>query len=409
MKKFPSVKCPYCFEEIKYNDAVFRCNMGTKKQDNYLKAYHMENGNFAFSREDYDFIDPSDLNKNQIEMDKERRITGVENPNPAMRHFPLQQRLCPYCHNDLLKSFGREETRYIAVVGVPSSGKTTYLAALNDRMPQQERAWFSLDNEKNAPLDNITRLYRANQPGIGTATKSVQGPYLYELQYSNNLIREEKERLLEMKSHIVFFDVPGEFYSDVNKISQKLSLFLEKADGIIFIINAAEEVEHRREMQTEEFMSNVDTKRLVSVTDILQAFVQADIIKNKKTAIIFNKIDLIESEINLSEQAKLNIFPRPTAGQIDPAEIENLSSYTISQILGAGTAFQNPTQEALFGYMQKIRQVFGNESRVFATRMIREDPEDREKYTFVSSGAETPFLWLLSEMGVYPKKVENKQ
>lgn len=396
MKNFPLVKCPYCFESIKYNDAVFRCNMGIKRQDDYLKAYHMENGNFAFSREDYDFIDPADLSKNQIEMDNEHRIIGVENPNPAM-HLPLQQRLCPYCHNDLLKSFGKEETRYVAVVGVPSSGKTTYLAALNDRMRQQDWTWFSLDTEKSTPLDNVTDLYCANQPGIRVATKSIQGPYLYELNYSNNQTREE------MKSHIIFFDVPGEFYSDANKISQKLAQFLEKADGIIFIINAAEEVEHQREIQEEDFVRNVETKKIIKVTDILQAFTQADIIKNKKTAIIFNKIDLIENEINLNQQTKLAIFPKETTGPIDPVEIDNLSTYTISQILGAGASVQNPTQKALHGYMKKINQVFGNDSRVFATRLIIEDKEDPQKYKFLSDGAETPFLWLLSEMGVYPR------
>lgn len=387
MKSFPVVKCPYCFETIKYNDAVFRCNSGEKRVDEYLKTFNIENGNEAFEREDFGFIDPADLSAQQIIMDSEKHITGVENPNLAM-HLPLQQRLCPYCHNELLRSFGKKETRYIAVVGVPNSGKTTYLAAVNNSMRRKNWNWISLNSEKSSPLDIVTDLYSANQIKTKVATESIQGPYFYSLNYTGENVKENIE------SHVVFFDVPGEFYSNVDKITNSLANFLSEADGIIFIVNSAEEVEYRKAIQDGSF------KKLIRVNDILEAFEQAGITKNKKTAIVFNKIDLIEDEIGLDP--RLAIFPKSTDGIINEQEIDELSRNTISLILGDGAANPNLTQVALNRYMRKIMQVFGTDCRVFATRLIRECGKDSDSYIFNSEGAETPFLWLLSKIGVFP-------
>ena len=37
MKKYFDVRCPYCFEQLRYNDAVFRCKSGDEQEDKYLK------------------------------------------------------------------------------------------------------------------------------------------------------------------------------------------------------------------------------------------------------------------------------------------------------------------------------------------------------------------------------------
>lgn len=44
MKKYFDVRCPYCFEQLRYNDAVFRCKSGDEQEDKYLKNYkaHLE-------------------------------------------------------------------------------------------------------------------------------------------------------------------------------------------------------------------------------------------------------------------------------------------------------------------------------------------------------------------------------
>ncbi|MBR2868400.1 MAG: 50S ribosome-binding GTPase [Clostridia bacterium] len=415
MKKIPLVKCPYCFIPFKYNNAVFRCASGMRSVDEYLRSYHIDKGNSAYAKYDYGYVDPADLKTNQIETEN-NYITGVEDPNPATS-LPLQQRLCPYCHNNLLINFGKEKTRYIAVIGVPNSGKTTYLAALNDRMRNlPNTTWYSLNKDKSSPLDNVTDLYCNERLsyGISTtystpdkskidkakiATKSIMGPYFYELKYLNGQTESND------KCHLVFFDVPGEFYTSADKISKSLSQFLINADGIIFIVNAAEEYEHRElikklfdkeapeldEQNTMQGLSDGILPQMVRVDDILQAFSQTNIINKKKTAIIFNKLDLIQDEIKIGE------FTKETKGPVDMSVIDSLSDTIKSHLLGENATNLTKEQESLQKYMRSINDSFGEKNtRVFATRLIINDH-------FNSVGAETPFLWLLSEIGVYPK------
>lgn len=395
MKDFPLVKCPYCFEQIRYNDAVYRCTAGLRTIDMYLKTYHRDNGNYAYEKMDYPVVDPADLQAGKISCDEEGYIIGVENPDPTSRMM-LDKRLCPYCHNDLSVNFGKCPTKYIAVVGVPNSGKTTYLAAVNDRMNYKEWNWISLSGI-NAPLNDVTSLYRNNRSEAHVATRSIQGPYLYGLNYTPN---DETQQSVD--THIVLFDIPGEFYTNADKLSESLKNFLSKADGIIFIVNAAEEKEHNN------IIKKSGATDLVRVTNILDAFAQAGIAKNKKSIILFNKIDLIEDELGINDITKRDLFPEATDSVIEPETIERLSNFTKTAIL-VDKQHGNATTEALKQYMVKLQQTFGKDSKVFATRLLIPDPINPDKLVFNSVGAETPFLWLLSEIGAFPVKIENKK
>lgn len=399
MKRFPKVKCPYCFRVIKYNNVVFRCNSGEQMVDNYLKAYHMANGNPTFEREDYWVLDPALLDVNQIEVDAEEgTIRGVENPERSMP-LPLTTRLCPYCHNELLRSFGKKEARYIAVVGVPNSGKTTFLAAVNASLRKTRKFsyWGSLDAERTRPLDDVTNKYVANDSSARVATKAVQGPYFYHLQHSYT---SPKGEAIKTDQDIIFFDIPGEFYTSPETVSSRLASYLENADGIIFIVNSAEDIEHK------EAIARGETGSMVSVTNILDAFHQAGIVKNKKVAIVFNKLDKVKKELSLDN---LDMFvPDATDEFIDSDAIAEKSKRISTLMLGEGAGITNETQNALFSYMKQIELSFGKNSRIFATRLLVEK-DNSDEYFFRCDGAETPLLWLLSEIGAFPKKPKEKK
>lgn len=384
MNKFPFVKCPYCFRTLLYNDAVFRSQSGEKKVDEYLKSYHMENGDWAYSSLEFAVVDPAMLMAEQIEIDENGYMIGVENPNKAIRQ-PLQERLCPYCHNSLLKSFGKKDVKYIAVVGVPNSGKTTFLAAVNDSLRSKSWNWGSLDSEKTKPLDVVTDLYSGNRSEARMATKSIQGPYFYRIHSDANEFDLQE-------NHVVFFDVPGEFYTSAEKINNNLASYISQADGIIFIVNAAEELEHQ------EAIATGYVEKIVRINDILDAFQQVGIMSNKKTAIVFNKLDKIKNELRITDLDSYH--PHPTNNVVDIEYINNQSTRIVNLMLGEGGNSQSPLQRKLSKYMSRISQVFGPDSRVFATRLL---VESKNEYYFRSEGAETPFLWLLSEVDAFPK------
>lgn len=381
MEKFPLVKCPFCFEELIYNNAVFRCTTGEKTVDKYLKEYQAVScGNLAFEREDFGFIDPAFLKKNQIKTE-DGFITEVEDPDPSAT-YPLEQRLCPYCHNKLIRKFGKKNAKYIAVVGVTNSGKTTFLSAVNASLSDRSWSWESLDYNQNKPLEDVTDMYVNNRASAKVATREIQGPYYYEL----NCPSQGKKGNCE--NHIVFLDVPGEFYCNPDKLSNALKLYLSAVDGIIFIVNAAESVD------------SSGNARTVNATDILQAFGQQGIEGRKKVAIVFNKLDLVKDQLNITNLS--DFLPEPTGDAVDTAAVNQRSERIVSLMLADGQ-IQNPTQNKLSAYMKRIQQAFGDSSKMFATSLVFENKEDGT-FLFRSHGAETPFLWLLSEIGAFPKK-----
>ena len=115
---------------------------------------------------------------------------------------------------------------------------------------------------------------------------------------------------------------------------------------------------------------------------------------NKKTAIIFNKLDLIQDKI------KIGSFAMETKGPVDINKIDEVSNTVKSHLLGDGATILTQEQEVLQRYMKSINASFGEKNtRVFATQLVIND-------RFNSVGAETPFLWLLSEIGIYPKATQ---
>lgn len=393
MANFEIVRCPYCFREFRYNSAVFRgTTLGQNGLDPYLKAYHIANGKVAYNEITNDYIDLANpaFKNLQRRYGDNQRIVGVENPDPS-RTTMLEQRLCPYCHNELLTTFGQERTKYIAVVGVPASGKTTYLAAVNDSMRNQGGTWYSLDSDASKLLDKITHNYRLNLPESRIATRDVQGPYFYSMDFDRGAQSE--------RNHVVFFDIPGEFYTDRKKMTEKLRSFLECADGIIFIVNAAEEVEH------DEAMLEDAGQELVSVDNILGAFSEIPFLKTKNVAIIINKIDKVKSELKVDNL--VSWVPEPAGAAIDTAQIDLYSDRILGLMLGDGSNMSTPTQQAMNRYVKHIQNAFGPESRLFATSLLVENKDG--SFTFQSRGAETPFLWLLAKSGAFPTVQEAVQ
>ena len=387
MNKYFEVQCPYCFKKLKYNNAVFRMNSGEKCTDLYLRNYHIENGNTAFERVDYGVVDPANLHKSQLEIDDEGYIIGVENPEVTSR-LPLRQRLCPYCHNNLIPNFGRQNVKYIAVVGVPNSGKTTFLAAINDSLRKKSWNWNSLNAQANRPLDAVTELYSLNKQQARVATKSVQGPFIYRMNCS-----DKNDTKNSYDNQIVFFDVPGEFYSSSDSLSRSLSLFISKADGIVFIINAAESLEYSQAVKSGAQVS------MISCNDILEAFEQTGLLKDKKVAIVFNKLDKVKKELGINDVD--NFITNKTEKSVDLFHVKSRSDSIIDLMLAEKSDYQNDIQRTLSNYMRRIKQVFGEKNCVFATRLMVEDDSG---FYFRSDGAETPLLWLLSEIGAFPKR-----
>lgn len=381
MKKYFDVRCPYCFEQLRYNDAVFRCKSGTEQKDEYLKSYkaHLEDRDAQDLL--YDFVDPADPRYSNYKRNFEDGcyLTGIEDPDKGTKGF-LNERLCPYCHNKLLKRFGRAPAKYIAVIGVPGSGKTTYLASINEMMRKRSTesfSWINMDSEnRDHSLEAIARMYA--EGSIGAATQSVQGPYFRELEINKN------------KTDIVFLDIPGECYIDKERLTERIVDYVKYSDGLIFIVNAAETVENNGE------------EVLGKTVDKVLGILRENDIPKKPTAIMLNKVDKVKSAL-VHRDSLGDFFPPITSDAVDMRAVERKSADIIHSMLWHGGDGDGADIQAnLRGYVNNIIRDFGEDCRVFATRLVLEN------HLVLNQGFDTPFLWLLAKMGVFPVKQEKK-
>ena len=381
MKKYFDVRCPYCFEQLRYNDAVFRCKSGTEQEDKYLKSYkaHLEDKEAQDLL--YGFVDPADPEYSNYKRNFEDGcyLTGIEDPDKSTKGF-LDERLCPYCHNKLLRMFGRAPAKYIAVIGVPGSGKTTYLVSINEMMREritESFSWINMDPNDH-DLEHIADLYAKGS--IGAATKGVQGPYFRELEINKN------------KTDIVFLDIPGECYIDKERLTERIIKYVKYSDGLIFIVNAAETVENNGE------------KVLGKTIDTVLGMLRENDIPKKPTAIILNKVDQRKLEL-VGRNALSDFFPPVTSDAVDMNAVNGKSEKVIDSMLKRGGDGAN-IQANLRGYVNNIIRDFGEDCRVFATRLVLESQS--EKQLVLNQGFDTPFLWLLAKMEVFPAKQEKK-
>ena len=399
MKEFFTVRCPYCFQPLRYNNAVFRRTDGPMATDKYLEIYHHDRSNFAYEENIFDYVDPGDPKyKGRKFLDKNGYIIELENPSNSSG-INLTQRLCPFCHNDLLDNFGRAKTKYIAVIGVSASGKTTFLSAINNQLRENSKfTWMTMSAKASKSLEGITEKYREASDKARVSTKDINGPFFYRLDYSGSQKPDPRT-----ETDVVFFDVPGEYYAKSEKINRQLQDYLTYADGIIFIVNSAEKIE-----RAEAIHNGNESEEPVTVINILEALYESKILKNRreslKTAIVFNKIDKVEDDFNLFGGEEWQ--PPTIEDAIDFDEIEAYS-YRIKEAMLGNGGTQTPLQKELSAYMRKIIDVFGEDCPVFATKLITEIYGG--KYRFNSSGADTPFLWLLAKMGAFPVKQEKKK
>lgn len=361
MGDFYTVRCPFCFKKLKTNNVIFREEVRTTTEDFILKAFNEANGQFHASASAYQSsIDPSRTNKNNFikDVNNESIIAGIADPS-GETGIVYTQKLCPYCHNKLTSSFATEKTKYISVIGLTGSGKTAYLSAANASLNFRDFLWASIDREANKILDDTTREYM-NNADIKIATQNIQGPYYYS-------IRTDEEK--EIDTNIVFYDIPGEFYEDVSKLNDTVKKYLLFSDGIIFVINVADDVKNQS----------------IRVNRILTTLYDIGIRKNKKIAIVLNKMDKIAQ-----------ITPDFIGRYMIKSEDKNISLDRIKTkseaIKGYLLSNSSHIDSTLKTVIERINNQISSDSCIFASSIINEN-NDKKEFTY--SGSEIPILWLI--------------
>ena len=152
-------------------------------------------------------------------------VQGVEDIYGNTSH----RRVCPHCHNPLPSGYGRNEAKFISVIGVTGSGKTVYISQLLQNMPNYtsklaNMASQTLDDRVGNFLNNNPVSRNKPLPDSTMAGKLAQ-PMTYDIVKSGN--RHET---------IVIYDIAGENCTNASEM-ERYGDFVMHSHGIILLIS----------------------------------------------------------------------------------------------------------------------------------------------------------------------------
>lgn len=139
------------------------------------------------------------------------------------------RRVCPHCHNPLPNGYGRNEVKFISVIGVTGSGKTVYISQLLKNLPTYtsrlaNMASQTLDDRVGNFLNNNPVSRNKPLPDSTMAGKLAQ-PMTYDIVKSGN-----------KHETIVIYDIAGENCTNANEM-QRYGDFVMHSHGIILLIS----------------------------------------------------------------------------------------------------------------------------------------------------------------------------
>ena len=141
------------------------------------------------------------------------------------------RRVCPHCHNPLPEEYGRNEVKFISVIGVGGAGKTVFLSQLLRRMENvgaKVGLTISVMNPFTAKFisDNLIDVKKPLPQG--TPPKVFLQPLFYDVEYLDS---NQKRK----QATFVLYDVAGEVFE--MKAVHDFAKFVKHSHGVIVLID----------------------------------------------------------------------------------------------------------------------------------------------------------------------------
>lgn len=249
-------KCPYCFKVFSTEAVQFKAMTMYTEQDlddfsdseKEAKKLYMEREDTQYRKfwKQYPGSDPN------FEYESFPTLLGLPLETEDGRKYPVAQvrmhdpegflyqvrdeegrdtkiRICPHCHNPLPFEYGKYPVKYVAVVGITSSGKTVYLAQIMAKIKEiLARANLTVIGT-HTEVDDFVQNHRIRK---GAPLPSGNTKDLLTLPLPLNVINNRTKQ----KYTLIFYDIAGE--NCVNpEAMNKYGMFIENADGIVMIID----------------------------------------------------------------------------------------------------------------------------------------------------------------------------
>lgn len=409
------ITCPYCFGKFAHNYVHFKATTmknemdvrhfqeRSRESDAQLKKQNEEKikaflkttdsvyrefwSKYPGSENQWEYADyPVVTPKNADQMCVGGYITDADGMVERIRDIYGNEsniRICPHCHNPLPRGYGRKPVKFLAVVGITSSGKTVFLAQLLKNI-QMYAAKVGIAvhpcSENEARFVNDFTVRRGVPLFMGTPTDSLSMPLFYDFQSYT----------------LVIYDVAGENCVRANQMA-KFGPFILNSDGIIFLLDPKQFAMIHDEEE--------DTASPVAVLDAMfNAFVQDVNQVSIPMAVTFSKSDELKEKAGEYLHSNSRIFQelQTKSHKFDEVTHRNIHGELVQMM------HKMPEGEVL---EMSLRRHFSNWAYFAVSAlgcgvelMKKENPSEKDRFTPVQNPRpwrlEEPLFWILWKWGV---------
>ena len=316
-------------------------------------------------------------------------------------------RICPHCHNQLPFNFGKHPVKYIAIVGITSSGKTVYLSQFLKGLFNNlsDIGFFQVDGMGDAEnFWKLNAVKKGNRLPMGNVTDKLTLPIAITIQNEKNEVYT-----------LVFYDIAGENCVKPDQM-KKYGPFIVNTDGIIMIVDPS---------QFPGLLSDTDDTEdeTINPGKVLEAMYHAFVAAKCKEgkcdvpiAVALSKSDLLRPnfqyrnyQVNMFQNIDYTLYKPKGFPYNDylniSAEVERLLKNVRTGRTFVDSVKKSFTKNDFFAF-----------SALNVEPVAEKDKESGDIYYVLEEDPETvrieePFNWLLYQLGILKKteKVEEIQ
>ncbi|MDE7334455.1 MAG: hypothetical protein K2O16_19940 [Lachnospiraceae bacterium] len=314
-------------------------------------------------------------------------------------------RVCPHCHNRLPLNFGKYPVKYIALVGITSSGKTVYLSQLfkNLYMNLNDIGYIQVDG-----IDEVEEFCRANLIRKGKKLPAGNAPDKLTLPVAVTIQNKETREI----HTLIFYDIAGENCVNSEQM-KKYGPFIVNSDGIIMIVDPSQFPELLDGQEESEEEAAYPGKVIQAM---YRAFVAAKSIKGQSDvpmAVALSKSDLLRPYFanrnrnsNIFRNINYKEYGRKGFPYNDYLNITMETRMLLEQER-SGKAFVDAVKNG-FG-----KSDFFAFSALNVKPVAKKEEENGSVYYIIEEDPEVlrieePFNWILYQLGMLEKVDKNK-
>jgi len=313
--------CPYCFEEPKVSDVLFRCTNPDdiaceKEEDKELNRY------LGASHPDMKICTPT-TKETSVNI-----IDGIPKSVKCRRcKWKTSRIVCPKCHNDLKDSILIGTSKFFSIVGSSGTGKSIFLGVLIHMLRKTVKNFDGSlegfnDSTRKRYKDELESKLFGTPPSLPKKTDPLGGihgfhePLIFELKFIRKFFFREKIEIF----NLVFFDTAGENFDELNSL-YRVGRYIGKSAGVIFLIDplnippAADkmDIDNKRDSAGAAKAGSDDNEILERISELIRDVRAIPSSKKIKTLIAptISKIDLVFDEIEDNDEGSILLNNSP--------------------------------------------------------------------------------------------------